>query len=644
MHYYEVSPLKIVHRDTGILTYTSNIDFAPGQIVLVPVGKASVAGVVIKKVKKPEFETKEILNVVVETPLPKPLLKLHDWMSSFYATHPVHVWQTILPSGITKKRRKSHNKPIPPQRNRTKFVLNTAQKNAFSQIVGRPAQTTLLHGITGSGKTAVYIELARESILKDRSVIILVPEIALTSQLVADFSHHFDNVIVTHSTMSEGTRHTAWTQVLNEKKPMIVIGPRSALFAPLKNIGLIVIDECHEPSYKQEKSPRYSALRAASVLATNHGARLVLGSATPAIQDFYVAQSQNAIVEMSKLARPGSILPTVQTVDMTKRTNFKRSVFLSEAFLTGLGAALLAGHQSLVFHNRRGSAPTTLCENCGWSAACPRCFVPMTLHADMHRMRCHLCNYDEHVPTSCPSCKRAGIIHKGIGTKRIVEELARLFPKAVIARFDGDTIASEALEESYQQIYDGEIDIIVGTQVVAKGLDLPKLRFVGIPQADTGLSLPDYQSTERVFQLLAQAAGRVGRNEHASHVVVQSYQPDHPSVRFGIARDYRGFYSEALAERKRAGFPPYSYLLKLTCLYKSESAAVRASRELATKLRREFPKLQILGPAPCFYERVRESYRWQLLLKSSSRSQLTEVLKYVPSTHWQFELEPASLL
>lgn len=647
MKYYLVSPLRMVHRHDSTLTYHSDHDLQPGQIVAVSVGTKVVPAVIIDSTSKPTFETKAIDQIVSETPLPQPLLKLHDWLATYYVSHPVNVWQTMLPSGLLKKRRATTKSRIQHRRERTHFLLNKAQQQAFLTLSHHPTGTSLLHGITGSGKTALYVELAKKTLAEGRSVIILVPEIALTSQIIADFTGHIDDVLVTHSTMTEATRHTTWLEALHETSPRLVIGPRSALFTPLKNIGLIVIDECHEPSYKQEKSPRYSALRAASVLASAHGAKLVLGSATPSIADYHVASQQapETIVTLSELARPQAVLPSVEIVDMTKRLNFHRSQFLSDKLLDQLTTTLKDGHQSLIFHNRRGSAPTTLCENCGWSAACPRCYVPLTLHADQFQLRCHLCNHQERVPTQCPECGGAHIIHKGIGTKRVEEELRKLFPEARIARFDGDNADNETVDSQYQALYDGEIDIIIGTQVIAKGLDLPKLRFVGVVQADSGLSLPEYQSTERVFQLLAQVSGRVGRNEHASYVVIQSYQPEHASVKYGIARDYTNFYTHGLAERKRAYYPPFCYLLKMTCTFKSEAASVRAARTLATALRPHLTKdMELLGPAPAFYERVRDSYRWQLIVKSPKRADLAKLIEHIPPKYWQYELDPGSLL
>lgn len=643
MNYYEVSPLVITHARESVLTYSTPQSLKAGQVILVEVGKRKVPAVVVKKVPKPGFSTKTIEAILEDTPIPTPLLNLHEWLAAYYAAHPVLVWRTMLPSGLAKKRRVPVPKPPTHTRQQEAFSLNEEQQAAVNKIMTKPSATHLLHGITGSGKTAVYMELAKQTIASGKSVIILVPEIALTSQLIAEFTPHFENVQVTHSTMTESVRHTLWQTVLHTELPQVIIGPRSALFMPVRDLGLIVIDECHEPAFKQEQAPRYSALRAASMLSRYAGARLVMGSATPSVTDYYLANQSSAVIELPKTARPDTVKPTTTLVDMTKPLNFTRSPFLSNSLLEKLTETLATGHQALIFHNRRGSAPITLCEQCGWSATCPRCFTPLTLHADEFRLRCHLCNYTEKIPTSCHSCHHADIIHKGIGTKRVEEELRRLFPEATIARFDGDTTAS--VEKEYQRLYDGDIDVIIGTQVIAKGLDLPHLRFVGIVQADSGLALPDYQSSERVFQLLAQVSGRVGRNEHPSHVVIQSYQPDHPSVVFGIKQDYRSFYEWCIAERKRATFPPFTYLLRLTAVYKTETGAVRASRALMSTLRNQVPPtVTIFGPAPAFYERLRDSYRWQITLKSPVRADLVSVLALLPPKGWQAELDPMNLL
>lgn len=647
MKYYEVVPLKIVHGSYSTLTYQTEEELSRGMIVLVPVGKmSSVIAVVLSPTSKPKFDTRAILSIVESQALPTPIVELASWMVTFYATHPVTVWQSILPTGLTKKRRQNQKLITHPRRERTTIVLNTQQSQAIESISSADKGSFLLHGVTGSGKTQVYIELAKRTIKMGKSVIILVPEIALTSQLTADFIPHFKNVIVTHSTMTESERHIIWRDLLHSKEPRIVIGPRSALFSPVPNLGLIVIDECHEPTYKQEQAPRYSALRASAMLATYAKATLVMGSATPSVADYYLARhSRRPIITLSNSARLGTIPPAVSLIDMTKKHNFSRHRLFSNDMLLALQHAYEQKHQSLIFHNRRGTAPITLCEECGWSALCPRCFIPLTLHSDTYELRCHICGDSQKVPTSCPECGAAQIIHKGIGTKLIHQEITKLFPQARIARFDGDTDATATFEKMYQAIYDGDVDIIIGTQIVAKGIDLPLLRMVGVVQADAGLAMPDYQASERTFQLLAQVTGRVGRNEHPSQVIVQSYQPNHFSVTCGIKSDYQSFYELALLERKRAHFPPFTHLLKLICIYKTEATAVRNARSLAQKLRINTPaRVEILGPTPAFYERVRDTYRWQLVIKSPVRGDLVDIISLLPPTHWQYELDPASLL
>lgn len=645
MRYYEVAPTQIVRANSFVFTYAYTDVLQPGHIVVVEVGRKKLNGLVVREASKPSYETKSILSVIESTAIPNQLVELALWLSEYYATHLATVLQSLLPSGLQKTRRVKEKLVHTSFRDRTKIVFNKDQVAALEKIEATQSGSILLHGITGSGKTAVYIEVAKKTIESGKSVIVLVPEIALAPQLVDEFTAHFDNVVLTHSRQTEAERHLAWKEVLASKAtPQVIIGPRSALFMPVHHLGVIIIDEAHEPSYKQEQSPRYSALRAASILASKHDAKLILGSATPSVSDYYLAQQTGRpIIEMNTTARQ-SIPPDVTLVDMTKRLNFQRHRFLSDALLSTIERTLAANKQVLIFHNRRGSATVTLCENCGWQAGCPRCFIPLTLHADKHELRCHVCGFTDKVPTSCPVCQHADIIHKGIGTKLIESEIARIFLKASISRFDGDSETDQTLDMSYQKLYEGKIDIIIGTQVVAKGLDLPHLRTVGVVQADAGLSFPDFGASERTFQLLAQVVGRVGRNDHETSVVVQSYQPTHAAVVDGLAQNYPAFYKKAIAERQRAHFPPFVFLLKLTCIYKTEEAAIRNAQRLAKELRSKLKEVEILGPTPAFYERQRDTYRWQLTLKSTQRSALVEALQYLPPTHWQFELDPVSLL
>lgn len=647
MRYYEVAPLKIVRAGVDYFTYASEDELPIGLIVEIEVGIKTRLGLVLKEVPRPSYTTKKIGNAVLSTPFPETLVKLTFWISEYYTTPLATVLQTVLPRGVDKKRRPLTQKaPKASVRKRTTIVLNSDQRAAVSALQQMKTGTAVLQGVTGSGKTEVYKAIARDVIAQERSVIVLVPEISLTSQLIGEFQHDFPDVVVTHSKMTEAQRHNVWQSLLESTTPRVVVGPRSALFMPVPRLGAIIIDESHEPSYKQEQAPRYSALRAASVLGKLSNALVVQGSATPSVADRYVAEAGgHAIIRLPSPARKKAVQPTIHLIDMTKRDSFRQHRFISDALIASIEKNLTANTQTLLFHNRRGSAVTTLCEQCGWTAHCPRCFVPLTLHADKFQLSCHICGHREKVPTHCPVCQSADIIHKGVGTKLVETELRKLFPKASIARFDSDNKNDQTVASLYDALYSGEIDIAIGTQVVAKGLDLPHLRTVGVIQADSGLALPDFTASERAFQLLAQVIGRVGRDEHASEVVVQTYQPTHPAVQFGLKQDYEGFYQYALNQRKLGHFPPFTYLLKLTTVYKTEQAAIRAARGLMQTLKAQIhPDVRLLGPTPSFYERQHNTYRWQLILKSPKREHLIAALKHVPTTHWQTELDPTSLL
>jgi primosomal protein N' (replication factor Y) len=334
MHYYEVAPNRIVRSNCSFFTYSSEKELTIGQIVLIQIGKSDSVGLVINEVDKPGFNTKPILSIIEEVPLPKELVKLALWMSDYYMAPLASVLQTLLPRGIQKKRKPREIRHSITKRKRTKIVFNREQVGVINTYDKYRSGTFLLHGVTGSGKTEIYIEFAKMAMNDGKSSIILVPEIALTSQLIADFSNHFDNLILTHSNMSEAERHLVWQEALNGKTPKVVIGPRSALFTPLKSIGCIILDEAHEPSYKQELSPKYSALRAASILGKFHNAKVVFGSATPSVIDRFLAEkSKNPILKLTTIARANSVKPDVSLVDMTKRSNFHKHRFLSDKLL-----------------------------------------------------------------------------------------------------------------------------------------------------------------------------------------------------------------------------------------------------------------------------------------------------------------------
>lgn len=645
MQYYEVAPTKIVRANSPTFTYTSSVALAVGSFVTVPIGKTTLTGVVMRPTSKPAYQTKDITEVIDIPPLPPALISVALWMAEYYNSHLATVLQTVLPRGITKKRRVTKQALPSVERDRTHFLLTSQQSAALEQLQQASPGTVILHGVTGSGKTTIYIEYAKRLLSEGKSVTVLVPEIALTSQLVAEFRQYFPNIILTHSRQTEAERHLTWLDALHSTEPRVAIGPRSALFLPLNNLGAIIIDEAHEPSFKQDQAPKYSALRVAGILAKYLGGFAIQGSATPLVSEYYLAaHNKRPVIKLPERARQDAKDPAITVVDMTKKDSFRRHRFFSDELLATIKQTIESKQQVLIFHNRRGSASTTLCESCGWSATCPHCFVPYTLHADIHQLRCHICDTRERVPTACPVCQSTDIIHKGIGTKLVESELTKLFPNYKIVRFDGDSKDSGTVESQYQALYDGSIDIIIGTQVIAKGLDLPHLRTVGVIQADAGLSLPDFTSAERTFQLLAQVVGRVGRSSHDTRVIIQSYQPSASAVRYGIAQDYKSFYEETLTVREQGGFPPFTYLLKLTCIYKTEAAAIKNAKALAATIRHDFHDVRLMGPTPAFYERQRDTYRWQITIKSSSRKRLLDIIDVLPTNGWQYDIDPNSLL
>jgi primosomal protein N' (replication factor Y) len=645
MNYYSVWVRSARYHGSEPLTYSSSSKLTTGSIVEVELQKELVLGVVSGPADRPRFQTKAIFRIFELPPLPPQLLKLAGWLQQYYPAPlgilaqqllPVHFSEKQLTAEITTGFTKPDLSSLPP--------LTQEQKAALAQMEQR--DTYLLHGVTGSGKTRLYIELAAKAVASGHSAIILTPEISLTTQLGGSFRSVFgERVITMHSQQAPSERQAAWLSSLRAKEPVVVVGPRSALFSPVAKPGLIVLDEAHEGAYKQEQAPQYQAGRVAAYLAGLSRATLVLGSATPGISDYYVAERKNkSIIRLSNLAQPGEHpKPEVILVDRKDHSLFTRSPLISSILLKAVEEALKKGEQSLLYLNRRGTARLVMCENCGWQATCPHCDVPLTYHGDRHELRCHSCSYHAKTPGACPECGHASVIFKTAGTKAIVSEIERLFPQARVARFDTDNAKAERFEQHYDRIRAGEVDILVGTQLLAKGLDLPRLSTLGILLADTSLYMPDFTAGERTFQLISQVLGRIGRGHVTGQAVIQTYHPDHPVLKDAISGDYRHFYETELTERRQFLFPPFCYLLKLTV----RRASIKSAEEAAEKLKEEIEgggyKVRVEGPAPSFYERFQNKYQWQLVVKTKDRSELLKIIAALPA-NWSYDLDPTDLL
>lgn len=646
---FEVIPAKLFRSNADFLTYSSDLPLKPGHIVIIPLGKAKTVGIIKGPfTSKANFKVKPIERLLYQKPLPSHLIKALFWLSDYYLAPLPIVAQLLLPTGIEKKRHEKNQKqPISTQKLPI-IPLNPAQKQALEAILSTKEATKLLHGVTGSGKTNIYLKMASKCLKDQKSTILLVPEIALTSQLVQVFESTFGTkAVLIHSKQTEAERHLIWEKLLNSTEPQVIIGPRSALFAPINNLGLIIIDEAHESAYHQENPPKYSSLRLASFIAKTEKITCLLGTATPLIPDYYISSSKNALISLAEKAKQTAKPPKISIIDLCEKTNFQKNRYFSDTLLETIKDNFKNHRQTLIFHNRRGSSSMTLCENCGWQALCPTCFLPLTLHSDSYSLICHCCGYRAKIPHCCPNCHSSNILHKGFGTKLLESELKKLFKNAKIARFDADNKKEETLDSLYDDVKTGKIDIIIGTQTVAKGLDLPNLATVGVVQADSGLSLPDYSAEEKTFHLLTQVIGRVGRGHiNTASVFIQTYQPNNPVIKYAINSDYDSFYQYLLKKRKKQEFPPFSFLAKLSITMKTEKTTIAKIHSLYSFLSKTAPKtVKISTPTPAFHERTNTGFTWQIILKSRSRTQLIDMLKNLdPKFSARITLDPPSLL
>jgi primosomal protein N' (replication factor Y) (superfamily II helicase) len=526
-----------------------------------------------------------------------------------------------------------------------------AQHAAVQAIVGgTPGQTFLLHGITGSGKTLVYIEVLRHVVRTlGRTAIVLVPEIALTPQTVDRFRGAFgDDVAVLHSALSDGERYDAW-RALRDGTRRIAVGARSALFAPLRNVGAIIVDEEHDASYKQAETPRYHAREAAIVRAREEGAVVVLGSATPSLETWERAE-RGRITRLDLPQRAtGASLPSVQVVDLRAVTRdalagrapnapFDETIgVLSPTLIDAITVRLSRGEQSVLLLNRRGFAAFLECRDCGDVTTCPHCSIALTYHRVPESLVCHYCQHRAPVHATCGACGGVAISRRGLGTQQVERVVAERFPEARIARMDVDTTSGKwAHATILDRVAAGEVDILLGTQMIAKGLDFPNVTLVGVIDADTGLNLPDFRASERTFQLLSQVSGRSGRGEKPGEVLVQTRRPTHHAVQCAVRHDLRAFVEAELAERRAPAYPPFVQLANVVVSGLDEQVTSRAAIATADWTRallrdRNIRSVEVVGPAPCAIHRIKERWRWHFFLRTPDGGLLSRLSRFVAS-------------
>lgn len=488
----------------------------------------------------------------------------------------------------------------------------------------------LLFGVTGSGKTQVYIELAKKARAKNQQVLVLVPEIVLTGQLVTSFKEYFaDDVAVIHSRLSLGERNDTFFKI-RSKQVGIIIGARSALFAPFENLGLIIMDEEHDPSYKQDESPRYHTHDIVEEMSNIYQALLVMGSATPSLESYYKAQTGQYVLLQMKKRIDNIPLPFIEAVDMREELRMGNRKILSQKLQDLIRETLAKKEQIIIMLNRRGFATFVMCRACGHVIKCKQCGMPLVYHKK-GILQCHHCDITESVPEICPECNSKYIKFFGSGTEKLEEELAKLYPTAKVIRLDRDTTSKKfAHQEILKQFKSGAYDILLGTQMVAKGHDIPNVTAVGIISADSSLNLPDFRAGERCFGLITQTAGRAGRGQKAGQVVVQTYNLEHYAVQAGIHQDYLAFYNEEIALRKLMYYPPFSNLIKLVVQHEVEATALSNAKELKNALNTYFQNdasFVIMGPAPSIIANFKGIYRFNLLLKVKDLTTTQEILR-----------------
>ncbi len=610
-------------------------DINIGSVVKVPFGNGNRirTGYVIGFADEANFDESKIKDIkeVAKNSLSveSKLIKLAQWMRDTYGCTMISALMTVMPVKEKVRQRKTEidiNDQIPEFQPIEQ--LESQQQEIVDDFISeldrtKTSEAYLLHGITGSGKTEVYIKMAEEVIKRGQDVIVLVPEIALTYQTVARFSSYFqDSICILNSQLSKGEKYREFMKA-HDGETHIMIGPRSALFAPFQNLGLIIIDEEHDTSYKSEKIPKYHAREVAIERGRLEGAKVVLGSATPSIGSYYKAEKgEYKLYSLTERVK-GSAVPDVEVVDLREELKRGNRGILSKSLYEKLDAAFKRNEQAMLFINRRGVSSFVSCRSCGEVIKCPNCDVSLSLHG-RSQMLCHYCGYKMMMPGSCPKCKSNMIGGYGIGTESLEEQVKKYFPDIRTLRMDKDTTSRKGSHgEIIKKFREGEADLLIGTQMIVKGHDFPRVTVVGNILADLSLFDGDYESSERTFDLLTQAAGRAGRDELPGQVVIQTYQPEHYAIEAAAKQDYKSFYEYEMSYRRLLHYPPVYELMCVCISSEKEMPLIELSDELAKKVREEMD-VDVVGPAEAYIYRINNVYRRVIYIKSDVYNKLTE--------------------
>lgn len=615
-----------------------------GDVVSLPFRNKKCAGIVLESAKKPKFETREITGIL-DGPLPEHIVKIMPWMRDHYASPFSEIVKTVLPQGVLKKRREV--KTIDKKKIKVKKpLLNKKQEKIVEDVLKNKDKPHLIFGVTGSGKTEIYLELAEKMILNGKQALILVPEVALTPQTIQRFEERFPGkTALYHSYLKETERSGVWKDILNSQK-QVIIGSRSALFLPFQNLGLIVIDEEHETSYKQDQNPRYLTSEVAEKIKEINDCILVLGSATPLIESFFYAKSGKYYLHEIPERFIQDKMPETEIVDMRNEFKYGNLSVLSEKLQEEIKKVLANNRQVVLFLNRRGFSTFVSCRDCGYIETCPRCEIPLVYHEveDQTALFCHHCNYRTRVRTTCPKCGSQAFKYFGKGTQKIEAEIKKFFPNTKVKRMDADSVRKNH-KNIYEEFKNKDFDILVGTQMIAKGWDLPGVDLVGIISADNILNMPDFRASERGFSLITQVSGRTGRGQNRGQIILQTYNPENPILKMAAKHDYKSFFEDELPKRKELSYPPFSNLVHLSFSDKDPIKVEQSATDLNKKITQMSKNngFSVIGPSPAFIPKVNNQYKWQIILKVNEAKNLDSVVEkmveLIPK-NWKIDVNP----